>query len=103
MNTRNILITETGTVKLADFGISRTFAGEGDVMSRSLCACWYRAPETVFGDPNYGTASDIWSVGCIFAELLLKKPLFPAHTDISLLTRITNLLGPATVNLLLHY
>ena len=67
-------------------------------MSRSLCARWYKAPETIFGDPSYGPASDIWSVGCIFAELLLGEPILPGTSDINQLTRITALLGPPTVS-----
>ncbi|GFY43427.1 cyclin-dependent kinase 10 [Trichonephila inaurata madagascariensis] len=57
---------------------------------------WYRAPELLFGDTKYTSAIDIWSAGCIFAELLLKEPLFKANSDNSLLSMFIETLGTPT-------
>ena len=57
---------------------------------------WYRAPELLFGARRYGTAVDMWSAGCIFAEILFGKPLFPGGSDIDQICRIRNVLGSPT-------
>lgn len=54
---------------------------------------WYRAPELLVGDTEYGKAVDIWATGCIFAEVLTGQPLFPGDTDIDQLYRIIKCLG----------
>ena len=59
---------------------------------------FFRAPEILLGATTYSTAIDMWSVGCIFAELLLKEPLFQAHGELELLSMIFKLLGPPTRN-----
>ena len=66
-------------------------------MSKSLCTRWYKAPETIFGDPTYGPASDIWSLGCVLAEMILGHPIFPGTSDIDQLTKITKILGSSNV------
>lgn len=91
------MLTKDGIVKLADFGIARTFVSGAEIMSRSLCARWYKAPETIFADPKYGAASDMWSIGCIFGELILGKVVFPGTSDIDQLTKISEILGPPSV------
>lgn len=57
---------------------------------------WYRAPELLYGSTNYGIEVDLWSLGCIFAELLSLQPLFPGSSDIDQLARIFNVLGNLT-------
>lgn len=57
---------------------------------------WYRAPELLFGAKQYGTCIDIWAVGCILAELLLRVPLFPGESDLDQLTKIFGVFGNPT-------
>ena len=57
---------------------------------------WYRAPELLYGCRFYGTAADMWSVGCVFAELILRAPLFPGESEISQLSHIIAHLGNPT-------
>lgn len=65
--------------------------------SPQACTLWYRAPELLFGSKYYGPSSDMWSVGCIFAEMLLRSPLFRGdRTDLSQLQKIACILGPPT-------
>ncbi len=66
-----------------------------DLCSRSFIAIlrWYRAPELLFGANYYSGAIDMWSVGCIFAEIILRSPLFPGESDLNQLAKIFNLLG----------
>lgn len=58
---------------------------------------WYKAPELIFGERHYGPEIDMWSVGCIFAEFLLRKPLFPGLSDIDQLCKIVKILGAPNV------
>jgi cell division cycle 2-like protein len=66
------------------------------MISTSFLRKFYRAPEILLGATTYSTAVDMWSVGCIFAELLLKEPLFQAKAEVELLSMIFQLLGPPT-------
>lgn len=76
----NILLNRNGEVKLCDFGLS-TFYQEGEPMELSVVTLYYRAPEILFGFSKYAAAVDMWSVGCIFAELLLQCPLFASSGE----------------------
>lgn len=71
--------------------------GGGDEKSGALTSCvgtrWYRAPELLYGSTNYGLEIDLWSLGCIFAELFSLEPLFPGVSDIDQLSRIFNVFG----------
>ena len=69
----NILINESGEVKLADFGLAKKLKKLSTVKVVTL---WYRAPELLLGVRGYSPKVDVWSVGCLAAELLLRKPLF---------------------------
>ncbi|ADM11138.1 Kin28-like Ser/Thr protein kinase [Encephalitozoon intestinalis ATCC 50506] len=86
----NILITAEGMVKLADFGLTR---GIGNKMTPQAVTRWYRAPELLLGSRDYGSPIDMWSVGCVFAELFLRVPLFAGDTDIQQLDMIFRALG----------
>lgn len=90
----NILLTTQGQVKICDFGLARRFkkdralTNEGRVISR-----WYRSPEILLGTKHYGPSVDVWSVGCIFAEMLRLKPAFPAQQEILQMTYIMQVCG----------
>ncbi len=85
----------SGYVKLTDFGLARTFAPADAtaMMTKAVCTRWYKAPEIALGVAKYGTEIDVWSAGCVMAELILRKPAFPGSSDINLLTRICEVLG----------
>jgi glycogen synthase kinase 3 beta len=69
-------------------------AGEPNVAY--ICSRYYRAPELVFGSTNYTTAIDIWSTGCVMAELMLGQPLFPGESSVDQLIEIIKVLGTPT-------
>lgn len=81
---QNLLIDESRNLKLADFGLARAFAIPIRPYTHEVVTLWYRAPEILMGSRHYSTAVDIWSIGCIFAEMVLKKPLFPGTTNNSI-------------------
>lgn len=73
----NFLISANGVLKLADFGLAR-FQGSGDKkMSSKVVTSWYKAPELLFGAFQYSFGIDMWAMGCVMAELVLRTPLFP--------------------------
>uniref|UniRef100_A0A0E0D3E9 [RNA-polymerase]-subunit kinase n=1 Tax=Oryza meridionalis TaxID=40149 RepID=A0A0E0D3E9_9ORYZ len=89
----NLLISGGGKLlKLADFGLARPFTRDGS-FTNHVITLWYRPPELLLGATNYAEAVDIWSVGCIFAEFLLRKPLFPGRTEQEQLSKIFELCG----------
>ncbi|KAK7463743.1 hypothetical protein VKT23_005679 [Stygiomarasmius scandens] len=100
LKTSNLLMNNRGTIKVADFGLARRYGDPVGVggMTQLVVTLWYRAPEILLGATTYSTAVDMWSVGCIFAELLLKEPLFQAQSEMELLSMIFKLLGPPTNN-----
>jgi len=89
----NLLISKMGELKLADFGLARIFGSPDRNFTHEVVTRWYRAPELLFGAKQYGTSIDIWSVGCIFAELMLRNPYLPGDSDIDQLGKIFAALG----------
>ncbi|KAH8093784.1 CMGC/CDK/CDK7 protein kinase [Cristinia sonorae] len=92
----NLLISADGQLKLADFGLARDFADPGYKMTCQVITRWYRPPELFFGCRYYSTAVDIWSVGCIFAELMLRTPYLPGESDLDQLKTTFRALGTPT-------
>ncbi|CAI8036133.1 Cyclin-dependent kinase 2 [Geodia barretti] len=90
---QNLLINTTGVVKLADFGLARAFGVPVRTYTHEVVTLWYRSPELLFGSQYYNTPVDIWSIGCIFAEMLCRRPLFPGDSEIDQLFRIFRTLG----------
>ncbi|KAG5353366.1 Protein kinase gsk3 [Termitomyces sp. J132] len=90
---QNLLLNPaTGVLKLCDFGSAKILvAGEPNVSY--ICSRYYRAPELIFGATNYTTNIDIWSTGCVMAELMLGQPLFPGESGIDQLVEIIKVLG----------
>ncbi|XP_050398234.1 cyclin-dependent kinase 10 [Patella vulgata] len=78
----NLLMTDKGCVKIADFGLARKYGIPTKPMSPKVVTLWYRAPELLFGSKTHSTAIDIWSAGCIFGELLAHKPLLPGRSEL---------------------
>lgn len=89
----NLLVNSNCELKICDFGLARTGNGKGQFMTEYVVTRWYRAPELLLGCDNYGTSIDVWSVGCIFAEILGRKPLFPGTECLSQLKLIISVLG----------
>ncbi len=58
-----------------------------------ICSRYYRAPELIFGNSNYTTSIDVWSVGCVIAELMLGQPIFPGESGVDQLVEIIKILG----------
>jgi cyclin-dependent kinase len=93
---QNLLINMEGELKLADFGLARAFGIPVRSYTHEVVTLWYRAPDVLMGSRNYSTPVDIWSVGCIFAEMANGHPLFPGQSETDQLVRIFKLLGTPT-------
>ncbi|XP_037097244.1 cyclin-dependent kinase-like 1 [Syngnathus acus] len=89
----NILITKQHVIKLCDFGFARILTGPCDSYTDYVATRWYRAPELLVGDTQYGPPVDVWAVGCVFAELLSGVPLWPGKSDMDQLYLIRKTLG----------
>lgn len=77
----NILVSGSGVLKIADFGLARSLSATDFAYSSEVVTLWYRAPELLMGRTNYGCEIDIWSLGCIFYEMICKKPLLPGENN----------------------
>jgi len=93
---QNLLINRKGELKLADFGLARAFGIPVRSYSHEVVTLWYRAPDVLMGSRKYSTPIDIWSAGCIFAEMATGKPLFPGTNTSDQLLKIYKILGTAT-------
>jgi len=93
----NLLLNANCDLKICDFGLART-SSEKEYMTEYVVTRWYRAPELLLSCTEYTTAIDVWSVGCIFAELLGRKPLFPGKDYIHQLNLITKVIGSPTTD-----
>ncbi|KAL0208902.1 hypothetical protein P9112_011489 [Eukaryota sp. TZLM1-RC] len=90
---QNLLIDRSGNLKLADFGLARAFGIPVRKYTHEIVTLWYRAPEILLGAQHYATPVDIWSIGCIFAEMVKSTPLFPGECEIEQLYKIFQILG----------
>ncbi|WJX60282.1 Mitogen-activated protein kinase 4 [Trifolium repens] len=88
----NLLLNENCDLKIGDFGLART-TSETDFMTEYVVTRWYRAPELLLNCSEYTSAIDVWSVGCIFAEIMTKEPLFPGKDYVHQLRLVTELIG----------
>lgn len=87
----NILVTRNGQVKLADFGLARIYE-QTQILTAVVVTLWYRAPEVLL-QSVYASPIDIWSCGCIFAELFTRLPLFSGHSESDQLYKIFQFIG----------
>jgi cyclin-dependent kinase 7 len=92
----NILVGADGQLKLADFGLARIHGSPNPRMTHQVITRWYRPPELLYSADQYSAAVDMWSVGCIFAELMLRMPYIPGDSDIDQLARIFQARGTPT-------
>jgi glycogen synthase kinase 3 beta len=93
---QNLLVNpETQQLKLCDFGSAKALV-KGEPNVAYICSRYYRAPELIFGSTDYSTAIDVWSEGCVGAELLLGQPLFPGDSGVDQLVEIIKVLGTPT-------
>lgn len=91
---QNLLIDAAGNLKLADFGLARAFGIPLRTYTHEVVTLWYRAPEVLLGSRHYSTAIDMWSVGCIMAEMVMSgQPLFPGDSEIDQIFKIFKILG----------
>ncbi|OBT38793.1 Cyclin-dependent kinase catalytic subunit [Pseudogymnoascus verrucosus] len=93
---QNLLIDRDGNLKLGDFGLARAFGVPLRTYTHEVVTLWYRAPEILLGGRQYSTGVDMWSVGCIFAEMCTRKPLFAGDSEIDEIFKIFRLLGTPT-------
>lgn len=90
---QNLLINSRGQLKLGDFGLARAFGIPVNTFSNEVVTLWYRAPDVLLGSRTYNTSIDIWSAGCIMAEMYTGRPLFPGTTNEDQLQKIFRLMG----------
>ena len=92
----NILINSDSFIKVCDFGLARcttSAIGKDVIMTDYVATRWYRAPEILLGSTRYGVQADMWSVGCIFGELLGGKPMFPGTSTLSQINKVLEVTG----------
>lgn len=90
----NLLLDNTGTLKIADFGLASFFdPNHKQPMTSRVVTLWYRPPELLLGATDYSVGVDLWSAGCILAELLAGKPIMPGRTEVEQLHKIFKLCG----------
>lgn len=79
----NLLLDNEGTLKIADFGLATFYdPNHKHPMTSRVVTLWYRAPELLLGATDYGAGIDLWSAGCILAELLAGRPIMPGRTEV---------------------
>lgn len=93
---QNLLINKEGLIKVADFGLGRSFNIPVRNYTHEIVTLWYRAPEVLLGSQRYACPVDVWSIGCIFAEMATRKPLFQGDSEIDQLFRMFRILKTPT-------
>jgi len=88
LKTSNLLMNNRGQIKVADFGLARYTGDPMLPLTQLVVTLWYRSPELLLGAKEYGTAVDMWSIGCIFGELLLKEPLLRGKNEVEQLAKV---------------
>ncbi|KAI0802619.1 Pkinase-domain-containing protein [Xylaria sp. FL0064] len=96
LKTSNLLLNNRGQLKIADFGMARYVGDPAPKLTQLVVTLWYRAPELLLGTKTYGAPIDMWSVGCIFAEILTRDALLPGKNEVDTLSKIFELCGIPT-------
>ncbi|PVU92654.1 hypothetical protein BB561_003696, partial [Smittium simulii] len=90
---QNLLISKKGELKITDFGLARTSSVPVSSYSHEVVTLWYRAPDILMGSRKYSEDIDMWSVGCVFGEMVTARPMFPGTSVADELLRIFKVLG----------
>ena len=93
MKTSNILVHRTGRIAIADFGLARQYTNPPRALTQLVVTLWYRAPELLFGETYYGPPVDMWSIGCIFGELIRKDAPLKGEGELDQIDQIFSLVG----------
>lgn len=91
------MVSIDGSIRIIDFGLARYVENVRKPITEGVCTKYYRPPEILFGANLYGKSVDVWSCGCILAELFLGQPFFQGSTDINQLSKIFGIRGTPTV------
>ncbi|XP_022774089.1 probable serine/threonine-protein kinase At1g54610 [Durio zibethinus] len=90
----NLLIDRNGVLKIANFGLANSFSPKPErPLTSRVVTLWYRAPELLLGSTDYGVGIDLWSAGCLLAEMFVGRPILPGRTEVEQLHRILKLCG----------
>ncbi|KAM0471616.1 hypothetical protein ACHAPX_009273 [Trichoderma viride] len=94
LKTSNLLLSNRGLLKIADFGMAR-YVGESPApkLTQLVVTLWYRSPELLLGTRSYASPVDMWSVGCIFGELIAREPLLQGSNEVDQISKIFQLCG----------
>ncbi|KAF5276499.1 hypothetical protein FQA39_LY06568, partial [Lamprigera yunnana] len=92
----NLLVNQNGVLKIADFGLAKLYGSPNRINTHQVVTRWYRSPELLFGAKQYSVGVDMWAVGCILAELMLRLPFLPGESDLDQLTKIFQVFGNPT-------
>ncbi|KAF8067735.1 kinase-like domain-containing protein [Lyophyllum atratum] len=114
MKAANLLISNTGSLQIADFGLARAFdvnvtrnSIDGRVKERKYTNCvvtrWYRPPELLMGARQYGGEVDMWGIGCVLGEMFSRRPILPGNSDLDQLEKIWQLCGSPNQHSWPHY
>jgi cyclin-dependent kinase len=95
---QNLLINKDNILKIADFGLARGYGIPVKNYTHEVVTLWYRPPDVLLGNKTYGTTVDMWSIGCIFAEMASGKPLFSGNSEVDQLKKIFEIMGTPTDN-----
>merc|ERR1711862_535180 len=97
LKTSNILVHRSGRVALCDFGLARRYQVPPQELTQLVVTLWYRSPELLFGESRYGPAVDMWSIGCIFGELICKEAILQGQGELDQIEKIIGMVGLPTV------
>lgn len=96
LKTSNILVHRSGRVALCDFGLARRYQDPPRPLTLLVATLWYRAPELLFGEARYGPAVDMWSLGCIFGELICQDAIMQGQGELDQIDKIFTMVGGPT-------
>lgn len=88
LKTSNLLMNNRGEIKIADFGMARYYGDPPPKLTQLVVTLWYRSPELLLGAEKYGMEIDMWSIGCIFGELLTKEPLLQGKNEVDQVSKV---------------
>mmetsp|Transcript_14775 Transcript_14775/g.23110 ORF Transcript_14775/g.23110 Transcript_14775/m.23110 type:complete len:386 (-) Transcript_14775:54-1211(-) len=96
MKTSNILVHKSGKIAVCDFGLARKYQRPLKALTQLVITLWYRPPELLFGERVYGPEVDMWSIGCIFGELIAKEAMIQGEGELDQMDKIFRLVGAPT-------